>query len=433
MTGSDRRVDRRTVLKLGAASGLTTLAGCASGSGGGGADGSGGTTGTTVGSPSGSSEPITIGTTLPETGSFSSMGKHLRAGYEIGIEYINDNGGIDGRPVDLIIKDDESEAKKTRSGLSEIVSNNDVAMLWGSFSSLLVTAGSAFAESQGIPFIGTTFGYQEPHQEKNYKWTFAPFPKSRDQARATKAWFDALEEGPRRVAIWEVNSGWGAELADHWESSFEGTDYEVVLRQKYQIGNSDFTTLISQTQDANADAILSNPVPPDGITAAKQLKQQSYTPKLVDFIRATDPQAWTTALGATGDYFSSSGVGWLAGLDTTGTSTLMERYHEREGTSADAVPVNAVGAAFTVAQVAASALRAAGSTDHSAVRDGLLNQQFDTVMGKFGFDDTGMPKKGEMVPAVRQWKDGKQMLVHPDPDGDYAMDPVYPMPDLGDR
>ncbi|MFB6092738.1 MAG: amino acid ABC transporter substrate-binding protein [Haloquadratum sp.] len=428
MTSNEDRVDRRTVLRAGAVSGVAALAGCASGS-----SGSGTTAGTTANSQAGSSEPILIGATLPLTGAFSSMGEHIRAGYEIGIEYINDNGGIGGRPVELIIKDDESEAKKTRSGLNQIVSNNDVAMLWGSFSSLLVTAGSAFAESQKIPFVGTTFGYQKPHQEKNYEWTFAPFPKSRDQARATKSWFDALEGGPKRIAIWEVNSGWGAELANHWEQAFEGTEYEVVLRQKYQIGTKDFTTLISQTQNANADALLSNPVPPDGITAAKQMKQQGYAPKLVDFIRATDPQAWTSALGTTGDYFASTGVGWLAGLDTTGTDALIERYHGREGVSADAVPVNAVGAAFTVAQVAASALRAAGSLQHSAIRDALLNQQFDTVMGTFGFNDNGMPKKGEMVPAVRQWKDGKQMLVHPDPDGDYAMDPVYPMPDFGER
>ncbi|MFA1610837.1 amino acid ABC transporter substrate-binding protein [Halobellus rubicundus] len=384
-------------------------------------------------SQGGSSEPITIGTTLPESGSYSSMAKHIRAGYEMGVQYVNDNGGIDGRPLELIIKDDESEAQKTRSGLNEIVSNNDVAMLWGSFSSLLVTAGSAFAESQELPFIGTTFAYQEPHQEKNYKWTFAPFPKSRDQVRTTKSWFDALDDGPERIAIWELNSGWGEELANLWEQSFKGTDYEVVLRQKYQIGNSDFTTLISQTQDADADAILSNPVPPDGITAAKQMKQQGYTPNLVNFIRATDPRAWTTALGGTGDYFASTGVGWLAGLDTTGTGALIERYHDRQGVSGDAVPVNSVGAAFTVVQVAASALRTAGSTDPSAVRDALLNQQFDTVMGQFGFDDTGMPKEGEMVPAVRQWQDGKQMLVHPEPSGDYAMEPEYPMPTFDSR
>jgi len=415
---------------VGAVAGVTGLAGC-----GGNSDGGSDTSGTTTGgtSSSGSSETVTIGATLPQTGSLSSSAKLIETGYRLGVEKINENGGIDGKDVELIIRDDESTAKKVRSNLQQIVSNNDVDMLWGSFSSLLVTAGSAYAEQQKLPFLGTTFAYMKPRVEQNYQWTFAPFGTSRDFARATKAWFDSIEDGPQRVAIWELNTGWGAELADYWEEKLGGNGYEIVLREKYELGAKDFSTLISQTQSADADAVLSNPVPPDGITAVKQMKSQGWTPKLVDFIRAFDPTAWHSALGKTGEYVSSTGTGWLPGLDTNGTEELIQRYRDQDGVDSDAVPLNMVGDGYSVTQVAATALRAAGSTENTAIQDALLNETFDTVLGEFGFNEHGMAKEGQLVPAVGQWKDGEQKLVHPNPDGPHTMDTVYPMPDFSER
>nr|WP_305149075.1 amino acid ABC transporter substrate-binding protein [Halobellus litoreus] len=413
-----RRFTRRAVLQTGGATvaGAAGLAGC---------------TTTTTSSGEG---PITIGATMPKTGPLSATGKSVLQGYELGVEYVNNNGGVDGRELELIVKDDEGEAKTARTKLREIVSNNDVAMLWGSFSSLLVTAGSAFAEQQELPFLGSTFAYMEPHEEKDYEWTFAPFMKSRDIARATKEWFDTLQpEPPRRLAIWELNSGWGNEMAEYWTDTFEGTDYEVVFREKYSLGTSDFASLISQTKSKNADAVLSNPVPPDGITAVRQMKTQGYNPKLINFVRASDPRSWISALGDTGNYVGSSGVGWLGGLDTTGTDDLLDLYHEQDGVSEDAVPIDVVGDAFGLVQVAAQALEAAGSTENTEIQNALREERFDTVLGKFGFDDTGMPAQGEITPACGQWYEGDPMLVHPETDSEYSVDTVYPMPPFDGR
>ncbi len=420
MVDSATPVTRRAVLKTGGATAVsaTALAGCS-------------TTSSTGGSSKG---PILIGATIPKTGPLSSTGRSMLRGYKIGIDYINSNGGIDGREVKLIIKDDEGDPKKTRSKLQQIVSNNDVAMLWGSFSSLLVTAGSAFAENQELPFLGSTFAYMKPHEQKNYEWTFAPFPKSRDIARNTKLWFDSLgPNSPTRLAIWELNTAWGQEMADYWAQTFEGTKYDVVFRETYSVGTSDFTTLISQTKAKDIDALLSNPIPPDGITAVKQMASQNFSPKLVDFVRASDPRAWTSALGKMGNYVGSSGVGWLAGLDTTGTDALVERYHQQEDVEAGTVPIDVLGDAFGLTQVAAQALQSAGSTKNTDIKDALLQATFDTVLGKFGFTDTGMPEPGQLVPACGQWSDGAPMLVYPQTDGEYAMETVYPVPDFGSR
>jgi branched-chain amino acid transport system substrate-binding protein len=381
-----------------------------------------------------SDDAILIGTTIPKTGPLSSTGTSLLTGYQLGIKHINNNGGIDGREVRLITKDDEGDPKKTRSKLQQIVSNNDVSMLWGSFSSLLVTAGSAFSEQQELPFLGSTFAYMEPHKQKDYEWTFSPFVKSRDIARNTKIWFDSLKPSPpKRLAIWELNTGWGREMANQWKQTFEGTDYEIVFQKTFPVGTSDFTTMISQTKSNDVDAVLSNPVPPDGITAVKQMADQNFAPDLINFVRASDPRAWTSALGKAGDYVGSSGVGWLAGMETTGTQTVLDLYHQQDDVAEDTVPIDVVGDAFGLTQVAAQALSSAGSTQNTDIKDALLNETFDTTLGQFSFEENGMPAEGELVPACGQWYEGDPMLVHPQTDSEYSMETKYPMPKFGDR
>ena len=76
-------------------------------------------------------------------------------------------------------------------------------MLYESFSSLLVTAGSAFAENQDIPFLGEFFAYEGPHRNEGYEWTYSPFPKSRDVARSTRGLLELIPQGqrPNRVSI----------------------------------------------------------------------------------------------------------------------------------------------------------------------------------------------------------------------------------------
>jgi branched-chain amino acid transport system substrate-binding protein len=85
--------------KAAAVGGALVLALAACGGGSSGGDGGGGEE---------SSEPIRIGTSLPLTGEFSQPGQAAKEGYEVWQEMINDEGGLLGRQVELVVKDDAS-------------------------------------------------------------------------------------------------------------------------------------------------------------------------------------------------------------------------------------------------------------------------------------------------------------------------------------
>ncbi|MFB6354010.1 MAG: amino acid ABC transporter substrate-binding protein [Halobacteriales archaeon] len=412
------------------------LAGCLGGGGGGDGDGSpadqdAGATTTTAGS----TEPIVVAATTALSGRLSQLGKDIHTGYQIGVERINDEGGIDGRELELVIKDDQSDPKTVRTQLQQIVSNNDVDMIWGSFSSLLVTAGSAFAESQELPFLGVTFAFEAPHRKKNFEWTFAPFTKSRDIAASTLELVKTIPSGerPGAVGIWEPNTGWGAEMAERWESVFSDAGYDVVLREQYQLGSSDFSTLISKSKSAGVELLMGNPIPPGGITAMKQMKTNNFAPELIMFIRAPDSYGWWDALGEDGEYVVDAGPAWVPGLDTPGSETVIERYRAQDGVSSDAIPGVVVGDAYGLTQTAEQALAAADSTEPEAIREVLRSATFETTMGTFAFDEYGMPKKGQIIAPVGQWWNGKLRLVYPESDAENYMPLEYPMKPWGER
>ncbi|MBP2249836.1 amino acid ABC transporter substrate-binding protein [Halarchaeum nitratireducens] len=428
MTSRDGVLGRRAYLKtsgVAGVAGLTGLAGCTLGGGGNGESG---------GSGGGGSDTITIGGTVPRTGQFSSLGEDLEQGYRIGVDLMNQNGGIDGQTVELILEDDESDPKKVRSNLQSITSDNDVDMLWGSFSSLLVTAGSAFAEQQEIPFVGTAFAYMAPHIEKNYRWTFAPMAKSRDVATATAGMLGMLpdDQQPTNIGIWEPNTGWGEEQSNYWDDALSSAGYDIVLRKKYSLGTQDFSTLISQSKSANVEVLLSVPTPPGAITAMKQMKSNDFSPKAVQFVRGADPNAFWSALGATGEGVTMC-PGWVPGLTGNGNDTLQELHARAYDYPDDKLLPVMVGSSFNVAQVADQAFRAAGSTDPGALREALRTTTFETVLGTFGFEDNGLPEEGQLTAPIGQWREGGQHLAYPDTEGDAAVDFEYPLTPWSER
>jgi len=432
-------VNRRQYLRgsgLVVTTGLAGLAGCSGGSGsgsdaetdsgsseGGDSETDSGS-GTVTGSSSGGT--FTIGATLPETGVFSSLGQDLARGYEMGVQRINDNGGLHGQEVELIVRDDESTPKKVREGLQSIISNNDVDMLWGSFAGVLNLAAAAVAERAAVPLLKIASSGDKVHEQQEFEWTSTPFPVSTDHTRGTKNALDLIPESerPSKVAIWAPNTNWSIEMADMWEQTLTEGGYDVVFRGKHQLHSKDFTTLISETQSAGAEVLLDTPAPDGGITAMQQINNSDFSPKLVQFTRAADTSSWWSAMGEAGENVLMS-PGWVPGLTGNGNEQMTQTYRETYDVASDELLPVMVGASYNLTQVAEQAVNAAESTDRPAVRDAIRSGSYETVSGSFSFDEYGRPV--DFTTPMGQWLDGNQHLVYPETDGEAFREMVYPM------
>src|SRR3954447_7071587 len=93
--------------------------------------------GSAAGSQKSESKPLKIGASLPLTGDFSEPGKAAEQGYKVWASMINEKGGLLGRKVQLVVKDDASNQNTVVSDYNALISGDKVDLLLGTFSSLL--------------------------------------------------------------------------------------------------------------------------------------------------------------------------------------------------------------------------------------------------------------------------------------------------------
>jgi len=376
-------------------------------------------------------EAINIGATIPLTGAFAGGGAQVERGYMWAVEDINAAGGVfveefDRQiPLNLIIRDDESDPNLTVSNLEDFFSNDEVVAYLGGFGSSLHAAAAAIAEKNGVPYLGVAFALWDVHQQ-GFEFLFSPFPKSPDIAVTTFEFLNAtLEEAerPLRVGILQETTDWGIELGELWVQEAEAAGYEVVVQESYTPLTQDFTDLILQLQNEEVQLLLTLPNPPDGLTLFTQMAELGYAPEASLVVRATDVPTWPQSLGVNGDW-AMSAPGWHPAIEAEGVEAINERHIEEIGRPADAQ----VGPSYALVQILAAAIEEAGTLDRQAVRDAIAAIDIDTVIGNVTFNEDGT---GNVITPLLQYQAGTLELVWP---AEFATaDFSFPAPPLDER
>jgi branched-chain amino acid transport system substrate-binding protein len=367
-------------------------------------------------------EAIYLGAVVPQTGAFAGGGAQVVRGYTYAVEAINAAGGVyveqydTNLPLELILRDDESDPNKTTAIMEEVAGEGIVAYL-GGFASPLHAAGTAVGEKNQIPYLGVATALQALH-EQGYEYFFSPFPKSPDIAVSVYEMLNGLiaeGERPTRVGIFQEATDWGEELGALWADEAANFGYEVVLHETYAPGTEDFTDIILRAQAADVQALLSLPTPPDGFNIYKQMGELGWKPPFNLVVRAADVPTWND-LGDVGDGVLLS-AGWHPDLGFEGIGPVNDRHIEEEGRPADPI----VGGSYALVQILADAIERAGTLDTTAIRDQLAATDMDTVVGHITFRENGT---APIENPLMQRQDGRVVLVWPE--GGAAGELVYP-------
>jgi branched-chain amino acid transport system substrate-binding protein len=364
---------------------------------------------------------INIGAAVPITGTQADGGAQIQAGYQFAVDTINAAGGIFVKqynakiPLQLTILDDESDPAKTVSQLETLYSSNHVVAYLGGFSSTLNVAGCTVGEKNKVPWIGVSFAAMEPFQQ-GFKYVFSPFEKTSD----FKLVFEMLKnqlDPPTKVAIWQRQEDWGAEMGDMWKKAASVYGYQIIDYQIYAPNTTDFSSLITSAKSKGADIVLGLPTTPEGIAMVKQMKWLDYVPKAVFLVRGADAAIWGDT--AEGNYVLEM-PGWHSSVNYPGVDAINAWYQEKYHRPADVM----VGPAYSCVQILADAIQRAGTLNPDDIRDAILHTNMMTVQGEMSFraDGTGVIQNF----IVTQWQNGKIQLVWPS--NMASSDLVYPFP-----
>ncbi len=358
-----------------------------------------------------SSAPIRIGSSLPLTGEFSQPGQAAKQGYEVWQKMVNDAGGLLGRDVELVIKDDASNQNTVVSDFNALIGQDKVDLLLGTFSSLLNLPASAVAEKNQMLYVEPAGGSPDMFN-RGFKYLFFTQQATADkQGKVFAEWVAALPEDqrPKTAAYPTLDDPFAAPNVAGIQEVLEAAGIETVYQETYAIDTKNFDTIVNAMKNADPDVVVHGAQFEDGIGLTRSMLKAGFAPDM--FYETNAPSfgaQYSDGVGAENTEGVLYAVSHSPEADTPGNAEFVAKYQEMFGT--DEVPEDAADG-FAAAQVMQAAVEAVGSIDdQGALADWLRENEVDTILGSLSWDETGAPT-GEFL--IGQWQNGKPEIVLP--------------------
>jgi len=439
--------NRRQFLKWTGAStiGITGLAGCAGNDGGGGGGGGGSDTTTTSSdtgddsdsdSDSGGSgtQTITLGGSMSLSGENADLGKLYKDAYELTIQKINDAGGVeagDGNTYELemILRDDETDASKSKGIYQELIDREGVDYLLGPYSSTVTLPASAVAAQNKKPMVEGGGASPEIFAQGN-EWIFGLLPTANKYALSAVDMAMAQDPAPKKAALLAEDDTFSQSTANGVRSKIESTSgLSLAVDETFPTSTSDLSTNLGKVRDNDADILILAAHQKHAIIMAKQLESQQVN---VDMAMATVGSlndSFKDEAGANGDYVYGPSS-WAINADfEDAVFGSTSKFAEEMQAKYDYQPDYHSAAGATVIQTFVNAFEQVDELTPTKVRDAIRDIQFNSAYGEIQFDSKGIINKNMLL---YQWQPepGKQIVW---PENVQQSAPIYPMPAWSER
>jgi branched-chain amino acid transport system substrate-binding protein len=361
-----------------------------------------------------SGEPIKVGASLPLTGEFSEPGKAAQQGYKVWEAMVNDSGGlIDGRPVKMVIKDDQSNQNTIVADYNALISQDKVDLLLGTFSSLLNLPASAVAERNRMLYVEPAGGAPELF-ERGFKMLF--FAQQATADKQGEVWANYVTElpadqRPKTAAYPTLDDPFAQPTSEGIEAILSKAGIKTVYRETYTIDNPNLDGIASAMKARKPDVVVNGATFEDGVGMVRALRKSGFTPKML--YQTTAPSLGDQYAKAVGKQ-TTEGVFYAVShskeAKTPGNEEFVAKYQEMFGGTE--VPEDAADA-YATAEVLQAAVKGVGTIDRKRqleLADWLRDNQVDTILGPLSWDELGRPE-GEFL--VGQWQSGVPEIVLP--------------------
>lgn len=356
-------------------------------------------------------EPIKIGTFLSVTGPASFLGDPELKTLEMYVEKINEDGGVLGRPLELVHYDDVGDASNARNFAGRLIRSDRVDIIVGGSTTGATMAAAPLVEQAQIPFISLAGAVTIVDPVK--KWVFKT-PQS-DRMAAQRILWDMKRRGFDKIGLISGTGGFGASGRTQTLAVADEYGIEVVADETYGPSDSDMTAQLTSIRNTEGvDAVLNF-----GFGQGPAIVTKNYA--------ALDIQL---------PFYQSHGVASDAFLDLAGSAAeglrlpaspllvpdslpdddpqkpVVQAYKEAYEARWDSKVSTFGGYAYDGLMLAVQAIETAGSTDKAAVRDSL--EDILGYVGVTGIYNLGPQDHNGLTPEsfrILEVKDGDWMLV----------------------
>jgi branched-chain amino acid transport system substrate-binding protein len=327
-----------------------------------------------------SGEPIKIGAIVSITGAGAGLGVPERNGLLLAEKDINAKGGVNGRPIKIVIEDDASNPDTALSKANDLIfSQKAVALLGPSMTASTVAVGGV-THANHIPQIAFTgIG---PAVEKERKCLAHVLPPQRLNA-------EALLEYAKNIKATKIgvlhDAGYGTVVMAELKPLADKYGVKLVAVEKFEIGATDTTTQAAKVKAAQPDAIF---IIATSATPFRNVKQIQISQPIIAAIGSSSYE-YVNAMGPAADNITIPE--FLVGEDPLPhQKAFVELYKQ----TYNSTPKNYEAAAWDAAHIIAQALTKAGADATGQKLCDAMRASYSGVLAKYDFsadDMSGIP------------------------------------------
>jgi len=340
-------------------------------------------------------EGIPIGFYGSLTGPTATFGQSGKNGSTLAFDEINASGGVLGKRITLHVEDDRGEPAEAASAVSKLISRDHVIGVLGEAASSRTLAAAPIAQTNEIPMI--TPSSTNPQVTRVGKYIFR-MCFTDDFQGAMLARFASEDLKARTVVLLtDVRNDYSIGLGRAFRLAFEKRGGKILGEQRYAEGDTDFSAQLTQMKTTPADVIFVPGYYTDVGLIARQKEALGLSGILLGGDGWDSPRL--TEIG--GDALDGAFFGNHYSIHDPDPAVqrFVAAYRARFGD----VPDSIGALAYDAARVFADAIRRAGSTSGTRIREALAaTEKFAGVTGSITFDLERNPVKPIVILEIRK-------------------------------
>src|SRR5690606_1903509 len=341
------------------------------------------------------SHEIVIGEFGALTGPIASFGQSTHKGVTFAVDELNAAGGVLGKPIRLLVEDDQGKPEEALTAVTKLISKDRVVALIGEFASSNSLAAAPFAQQSRIPMLSHGSTNPKVTQVGDYIFRACFIDPFQGEVMAK---FTSETLKLKRVAILrDIKSDYSVGLADYFTRSFTAAGGEIVADESYSAGDKDFNAQLTSLRQKNPEAVFIPGYYTEIGLIARQARRLGIRAVLLGGDGWDSEKLWEIGGEAlNGSFFSNH---YSVDNPAPEIQDFVERFKARyDGSAPDAQ----AALAYDATHMLAAAITRAGSEDPKAIRDALAEtKDFPGVTGTITLNENRDAVKSAVVLEVR--------------------------------
>ncbi len=337
---------------------------------------------------------IPVAVVGPITGQYASFGAQMKNGGELAVEDINAAGGVLGKKLNLEFGDDACDPKQAVAVANQMTGNN-VALVAGHYcSGSSIPASKVYAESNMVQIspASTNPAFTDNRAGPNIYRVCG----RDDQQGGVAGKYIASHFSDKNVAFVHDKTAYGKGLADETKKAMNEAGKQETMYEAITAGEKDYSALVSKLKQANIDLVYFGGYHTEAGLIIRQMRDQGMDTILMGGDALMTQEFWSIT--------GPAGEGTLMTFSpdprkNPAAAEVVKRFRDK-----GIEPEGYVLYTYAAVQTWKQAAEKAKSSESADVVKAMNDTEFDTVVGKFKFNEKGDPNLPPY--AVYRWSNG---------------------------